>query len=91
MEVGARITAKGQVTIPAAVRRALDLDKGDEVIFELDLGSGAPHAQVRKAADFMALAGSVPVPADWAGAGWPSLRAAAWSAQAERHDDPSPD
>ena len=90
MDVSARITAKGQVTIPAAVRRALDLDKGDEVIFELDLGPGAAHARVRKAADFMALAGSVPVPADWAGADWPSLRAAAWSAQAQRHDDPSP-
>lgn len=81
MDVSARITAKGQVIIPAAVRRALDLDKGDEIIFELDLGSGAPHAQVRKAADFMALAGSVPVPAEWVGADWPSLRAAAWSAQ----------
>ena len=91
MEVGARITAKGQITIPAAVRRALDLAKGDEVIFELDdLKPGAAHAQVRKAADFMALAGSVPVPADWADADWPSLRAAAWSAQAEPHDDPSP-
>ena len=89
MEVGARITAKGQVTIPAAVRRALDLDKGDEVIFEVDLGPGTPHAQVRKAADFMALAGSVPVPAKWADAEWPSVRAAAWSAQAERHDDPA--
>lgn len=91
MEVGARITAKGQVTIPAAVRRALDLDKGDEVVFELDVGRGAPHAQVRKAADFIALAGSVPVPAEWADADWPSLRAAAWSAQAERKADPSPD
>jgi len=89
MEVGARITAKGQVTIPAAVRRVLDLDKGDEVIFEVDLGLGTPRAQVRKAADFMALAGSVPVPAEWADADWPNVRAAAWSAQAERHDDPA--
>ena len=87
MEVGARITSKGQVTIPAAVRRALHLNKGDEVIFEVAPGPGTPHAQVRKAADFMALAGSVPVPAEWAGADWPSLRAAAWLAQAQRHDN----
>ena len=91
MQVGARITSKGQITIPAAVRRALDLDKGDEVIFELNLGPGVPHAQVRKAADFIALAGSVPVPADWAGADWPTLRAAAWSSQAEHHHDRAQD
>lgn len=89
MKVASRITAKGQVTIPVAVRRALDLNVGDEVIFELDPGSGEPHAQVRKAADFLALAGSVPVPAEWDGADWPNLREAAWSAQAERHDQPS--
>ncbi|MGH9065172.1 MAG: AbrB/MazE/SpoVT family DNA-binding domain-containing protein [Acidimicrobiales bacterium] len=88
MEVAARITAKGQVTIPAAVRRALDLDVGDEVIFEVDPAPSSPHAQVRKAADFMALAGSVPVPPEWADADWPSLRATAWSAQAERHHHP---
>ncbi|MHB8506415.1 MAG: AbrB/MazE/SpoVT family DNA-binding domain-containing protein [Acidimicrobiales bacterium] len=87
MEVGARITAKGQVTIPAAVRRALALDKGDEVIFEVEPAPGGTRAQLRKAADFMALAGSVPVPAEWADADWSSIRAAAWSARAERHDD----
>lgn len=86
--MASRITAKGQVTIPVAVRRALDLEVGDEVIFELDPGSGEPHAQVRKAADFLTLAGSVPVPAEWAGADWPDLRKAAWSAQAEPHDHP---
>ena len=90
MEVGARITAKGQVTIPTAVRRALDLDKGDEVIFEVDPGPGTRHAQLRKAADFMALAGSVPVPAEWASADWSGLRTAAWLAQAENHHDPAP-
>lgn len=89
MKVAARITAKGQVTIPAAVRRALDLAQGDEVIFELEPGPGVPKAQVRKAADFIALAGSVPVPAEWSGADWPTLRAAAWSAQAERHNESS--
>ncbi len=87
--MASRITAKGQVTIPVAVRRALHLDVGDEVIFELDPGSGEAHAQVRKAADFLALAGSVPVPADWGDADWPKLREAAWSAQAERDGRPS--
>ena len=84
MQVGARVTAKGQVTIPAAVRRALDLHSGDELIFELEPGPGAPYAQVRKATDFLALAGSVPVPVEWADANWPSARAAAWSAQSEQ-------
>lgn len=86
MEVASRITAKGQVTIPVAVRRALGLEPGDDVIFEVDPGSGSPHAQVRKAADFVALAGSVPIPPEWSDTQWTALREAAWSAQAERSD-----
>lgn len=89
VKVASRITAKGQVTIPVAVRRALDLHVGDELIFELDPEAGDARAQVRKAADFLALAGSVPVPAEWSGAEWPNLREAAWSAPAERHHDAS--
>lgn len=87
METASRITAKGQVTIPAAVRRALGLEAGDDVIFEVDPGPEASRAQLRKAADFVALAGSVPVPAEWTGADWPKVREAAWSVQAERHKD----
>lgn len=90
MEVAGRITGKGQVTIPAAVRRALDLNRGDEVIFELDLAEGLPRAHVRKAADFIALAGSVPVPAKWSGVDWASVREAAWSEQVQPHDDRPP-
>lgn len=37
----------------------------------------------------MALAGSVPIPPEWAGADWPGLRKEAWSAQVERPDDPA--
>lgn len=36
--------------MPAAVRPALDRDMGDVMIFEMDLGPGTPHAQVRAAA-----------------------------------------
>jgi hypothetical protein len=39
---------------------------GDEVIFEVEVGSGGTGARIREAADFMALAGSVPVPVEWA-------------------------
>lgn len=31
----ARITSKGQITIPVAVREQLQLDVGDEVLFEV--------------------------------------------------------
>ena len=47
MQVARRITAKGQVSIPITVRRALGLDGGDEVIFEPDPGSRETHARVR--------------------------------------------
>lgn len=31
----ARVTSKGQVTIPAEVRKALSIDQGDDLIFEV--------------------------------------------------------
>ncbi len=31
----ARVTSKGQVTIPADVRKALSIDRGDDLIFEV--------------------------------------------------------
>lgn len=31
----ARVTGKGQVTIPAEVRRALKIDQGDDLVFEV--------------------------------------------------------
>jgi antitoxin PrlF len=31
----ARVTSKGQVTIPAEVRRALKIDQGDDLVFEV--------------------------------------------------------
>jgi AbrB family looped-hinge helix DNA binding protein len=30
-----RVTSKGQVTIPVEVRKALDLEQGDDLIFEV--------------------------------------------------------
>jgi AbrB family looped-hinge helix DNA binding protein len=66
MDAHARLTSKGQVTIPKGIRDALDLHDGDQVLFRVS-GDGAT---LQKATDFIALAGSVPVP--------PAVRGMAW-------------
>lgn len=38
MQAEAKITSKGQVTIPRVVRRTLHLDTGDTVVFDVDAG-----------------------------------------------------
>jgi antitoxin PrlF len=59
LDVRAKMTSKGQVTIPASVREALDLHEGDELVFRVERS----RALMAKTADFVSLAGSVPVPA----------------------------
>lgn len=82
MEKTARVTSKGQVTVPVAVRRALGLAVGDKLVFEVD--TAHRRARVRRAADFRELAGSVPVPEEWTGAEWSQVREAAWAAHPRR-------
>lgn len=64
MEASARLTSKGQVTIPKSVRRALGLQEGDSVVFRVEGG----RAVLARTPDLLELAGSVPVPADRRGA-----------------------
>jgi AbrB family looped-hinge helix DNA binding protein len=66
MDERARITSKGQVTIPKRVRDALDLNAGDEIVFRVE----QQRAVVAKTPDFLALAGTVPVPAGKRGTPW---------------------
>jgi antitoxin PrlF len=66
MDATARLTSKGQVTIPKSVRDALDLREGDELVFRLERS----RAVVAKTPDFLELAGSVAVPKGKRGTAW---------------------
>jgi antitoxin PrlF len=80
MDVRAKITSKGQVTIPRSVREALDLHEGDEILFRVEQS----RALVAKTPDFLSLAGSVPVPAAKRSTGWDDVLRQTRSARAER-------
>jgi antitoxin PrlF len=66
MEVTARLSSKGQVTVPRAVRDALALEEGDRLVFRVE----GDHAILARTSDLLALAGSVSVPAAKRGTPW---------------------
>ena len=80
MDVRAKVTSKGQVTIPASVREALELREGDEVVFRVERS----RALMAKTPDFLSLAGSVPVPAGKRGTPWDEVLRRTRSERAER-------
>lgn len=67
MSQRATVTSKGQVTIPIEVRKALGIRDGDQVLFEVNEAEHA--ARVRRAPDFLAMAGTIPprrrLPKSW--------------------------
>lgn len=83
MDVMARLSSKGQMTVPKAVRKALNLQAGDQVLFRVH----RDRAVLAKTPDFLELAGSVPVPPEVRGLPWSEVRRrtrAARAAQAAR-------
>jgi AbrB family looped-hinge helix DNA binding protein len=56
MEQKARVTSKGQVTVPKAVRRAMGIKEGDNLVFEVEDG-GARLRVERKPVSFADYAG----------------------------------
>ncbi len=70
MDIAARLTSKGQVTIPKLIRELLGLHKGDQLVFRVQ----GEHAVLARTPDLLELAGSVPVPATKRGVPWPEIR-----------------
>jgi antitoxin PrlF len=56
MQQEAKVTSKGQVTIPKEIRRVLGIDEGDTVVFESD-ESGVHLRPLRPASVFAQYAG----------------------------------
>jgi len=66
MDAAARVTSKGQVTVPKAVREALGIEEGDEVVFRVE----GQRAVLARTPDFLELAGSIRVPAAKRNVAW---------------------
>ncbi|HEX6254960.1 MAG TPA: AbrB/MazE/SpoVT family DNA-binding domain-containing protein [Euzebyales bacterium] len=66
MDAAARMSSKGQVTVPKAVRDALGIKAGDEVVFRVE----GNRAVLARTPAFLELAGTVAVPAAKRNTAW---------------------
>lgn len=66
MDAAAKITSKGQVTLPKAVRDALGIKTGDAVVFRVE----GNRAVLARTPDFLDLAGTITVPAAKRNVAW---------------------
>lgn len=80
MDIAAKMTSKGQITVPKVVRDRLQLKPGDQVLFRVV----ADRAVLARTPNFLDLAGVVPVPPEKRGASWEEIRRETWRARGER-------
>ncbi len=66
MDVAARVSSKGQVTLPKSVRDALGIHQGDAVVFRVE----GHHAVLARTPEFLGLAGTFTVPAAKRNVAW---------------------
>jgi antitoxin PrlF len=76
----ATVTSKGQVTMPKAVRDALGVAEGDQIVFRVE----GNRAILARTPDFLGLAGSVAVPAAKRNATWDEVVRRTRTARATR-------
>lgn len=79
MEAAARVSSKGQVTVPKAVREALGIKEGDAVVFRVD----GQRAALARTPDLLDLAGSITVPAAKRNSTWDEVIGRTRKARAE--------
>jgi len=78
MDVSAQLSSKGQLTVPKAVREALGLVEGDQVVFRVE----GRRAVLARTPNLLDLAGAVPVPAEKRGTPWSDVRRRSRAARA---------
>ncbi len=66
MDAAAKVSSKGQVTVPKVVREALGIKEGDEIVFRVE----GTRAVLARTPDFLELAGSIQVPAAKRNVAW---------------------
>ena len=66
MEIAAKLSSKGQLTVPKAERDALGLAEGDDVVFRVE----GNRAVLARTTDFLSLAETIPVPAKCRNVAW---------------------
>jgi antitoxin PrlF len=79
VDVTAQLSSKGQLTVPKAVRDALGLAEGDQVVFRVQ----GQRALLARTPNLLDLAGSVPVPAEKRGTQWQEVRRRTRAARAK--------
>jgi antitoxin PrlF len=81
VETTARLSSKGQVTIPKIVRDALGVEEGDDLVFRLE----GERAVLARARNFLDLAGTVRVPAAKRNATWDDVIRRTRAARARKY------
>lgn len=79
MDLAAKVTSKGQITIPKEVRDALGITEGDQIVFRVV----QDRALLAKTPNLLDLAGTIDVPAAKRGMAWDDVRRDTRRARAE--------